>query len=524
VVGNWAGDARGTGFEDLGNDAWLERGEDGALVEVVRVRAPRETWREDMPMPVTSGRASRVRVIYMDPDVPTAEEAEATQKRGRGINFLAGGLVVAMVSGYAGWEMNNWLGYDMLRDWMPLLRRLTTAEGAHRWAVRAAKWGYLPVDRTPDPAVLHTEVWPGMPLTNPVGLAAGFDKDAEGVPALLLSGFGFVEVGSVTPRPQPGNPQPRVFRLEEDRAVINRYGFNSKGMEAARVNLLRHAQKWWDRKEVQPGFRGGKERRYTGAVGVNLGKNKDTPAEKAGDDYKELALQLSGLADYVVVNVSSPNTPGLRALQGRKELRTLLKEVQGVMRDNLETCRNPKTGRPPPLLVKIAPDLTRQDLKDVAAVVLELGIDGVIVGNTTLSRPSSLLSRPELVAEAGGLSGEPLFVLSTRVLADMYRFTKGRVPLIGAGGVSDGPSAYAKIRAGASLVQLYSALSYEGPGLPIRVKRELATLLEGDGFRSVEDAVGADVPEVRRKPKSKEFLRLASQAVDPRGPKPSVVR
>jgi dihydroorotate dehydrogenase len=297
----------------------------------------------------------------------------------------------------------------------------------------------------------------GLDFANPVGLAAGYDKDARVPDAMLRLGFGFVEVGTVTPRPQPGNPKPRVFRLEQDRAVINRMGFNSGGLEAACARLS--------------------ARPRSGIVGVNLGKNRDT--QDAAGDYAEGIVRMARLADYLVVNVSSPNTPGLRELQHRVILEALLKRVL-VARE--------ETGCRVPLLVKIAPDLTPEESKDIAQVAVDTGIDGLIVSNTTVERPSGLVSRH--AHQPGGLSGRPLFTASTALLAEMHRLTRGRLPLIGVGGIASAADAYAKIRAGASLVQLYSALVFAGPDLVSRIKSGLAGLLERDGFGSIAEAVG----------------------------------
>ena len=337
-----------------------------------------------------------------------------------------------------------------------LLSRLD-AEGAHGLAIRALKSGLIPRDRRTDPPSLGVKVW-GRTLANPIGLAAGFDKNAEVPDALLGLGFGLVEIGSVTPRPQPGNPRPRLFRLAEDRGVINRMGFPGHGLEAALARL--------------------RQRPRQGFVGVNVGANKDS-ADRAAD-YVTCAAALAPFADYLVCNVSSPNTPGLRNLQGRAELGGLLKRVQDAI-----------AATPVPLLVKIAPDATDDDLDDIVAVCRTLRIDGIIIGNTTLSRPASLRSRRR--DEAGGLSGTPLMALSTEVLRKTARRVERQFPLIGCGGVGSGADAYAKIRAGATLVQLYSMLVYEGPPLVRRIKDEIAMLLARDGLTSVADAVGADL-------------------------------
>ena len=331
------------------------------------------------------------------------------------------------------------------------------AEAAHGLAIRALKTGLLPGDRRADAASLATKVW-GRSLPNPIGLAAGFDKNAEVADAMLAQGFGLVEIGSVTPRPQEGNPRPRLFRLPEDRGVINRMGFPGHGLEAARARLAARPRR--------------------GFVGVNIGANKDSVDRAA--DYVTGCVALAPYADYLVCNVSSPNTPGLRTLQGRTELANLLKRVQDAI-----------AAKPVPLVVKIAPDATDDDLDDIVFVCRDLRLDGIIIGNTTLSRPASLKS--DRCAETGGLSGAPLTALSTEVLRKTAQRVERQFPLIGCGGVGSGADAYAKIRAGATLVQLYSAMVYEGPPLIRRIKDELAALLARDGFKSVADAVGADL-------------------------------
>ncbi|GBG00443.1 dihydroorotate dehydrogenase mitochondrial [Raphidocelis subcapitata] len=363
------------------------------------------------------------------------------------------------------------------------LVRLLDPETSHRVGILAARMGLFPKETRPDPPALRVNLW-GRSFPNPIGLAAGFDKDAEAIEPLLNLGFGFVEVGSITPRPQPGNPKPRVFRISELKATVNRYGFNSEGADAAAERL----ERFWRRVAADP-------TRKKGLLAINLGKNKET--EDAGDDYAVGVLKLSRYADFVVVNVSSPNTPGLRALQGRKQLQSLLTFVRDA-RDGLEWG----PGGPPPLLVKIAPDLTESDKADIAAVVAATGVDGVVISNTTIARPESISKYPAS-REAGGLSGPPLLEPTTAVLADMYRLTRGAVPLVGCGGVASGEDAYRKIRAGASLVELYTAMAYEGPVIVPRIKQELAACLERDGFASVEDAVGADHPNIPRPGKKK---------------------
>jgi dihydroorotate dehydrogenase len=346
---------------------------------------------------------------------------------------------------------------DPFRILRPVLHGIDS-ERAHRLALFALKSRLATVFyRSPveDP-VLQQTVWNRF-FPNPIGLAAGFDKNAVAFEAALDLGFGFVEVGGVTPLPQKGNPRPRLFRLEADRAVINRMGFNNDGLAIVEARLRRRSGR--------------------GIVGVNLGKNKDQKDPTA--DYATLAGALARYADFLVINVSSPNTPGLRALQSAAPLIAIIRAARAVMS---------KEG--PPLLIKLAPDLTAEDLAEAVKAARAEKLDGIVVSNTTLARPASLQA-PER-GETGGLSGAPLFELSTRVLADVYKLTEGAIPLIGVGGVASGADAYAKIRAGASLVQLYSALVFEGPGLVNTIKEELAALLKRDGFSSVAAAVGAD--------------------------------
>jgi len=343
----------------------------------------------------------------------------------------------------------------------PVLRSMDP-ETAHGLTIRALKSGLIPCLDSFEDSRLKVRLW-GLEFANPVGLAAGFDKNAEVVGAVEKLGFGFTEIGSVTPRPQEGNPRPRLFRLAGDGAVINRMGFNNDGLEAVAQRLA--------------------ARRGKGIVGVNLGKNKDS--SDAAADYVAGVRAMAALADYLVINVSSPNTPGLRALQGRDQLTALLKAV-------LSALAAMPSG--PPLLLKIAPDLTEDDKRDIAEAALETGIDGLIATNTTIARPPQLTGFQR--GESGGLSGRPLMAPSTGVLADMYRLTGGKLPIIGVGGIDSAETAYAKIRAGASLVQLYTALVYHGPGLVNRIKRGLVELLRADGFDSIAQAIGADHGEM----------------------------
>jgi dihydroorotate dehydrogenase len=336
-------------------------------------------------------------------------------------------------------------------------------ERAHALTVEALKLGLGGTAREPDDPILATSVW-NLAFPNPVGLAAGFDKHAEVCDAMLALGFGFVEAGTVTPRPQAGNSGQRLFRLTEDEAVINRFGFNSCGIAPFAGRLA---------KRRAAGARG--------IVGANLGKNRDTA--DGAEDYIACVEAVSALADYLVVNVSSPNTPGLRALQARAQIEDLLSRVH-------EARRVSQVPKQPPLLVKVGPDLDESEIRGIAEVALATGVDGLIVGNTTVARPTTLKSPHRM--SPGGLSGKPLLAPSTACLATMYRLTHGRIPIIGCGGIASGADAYAKIRTGASLVQLYSALVFHGPALVGKIKRELAAKLRADGFANVRDAVGAD--------------------------------
>jgi len=342
--------------------------------------------------------------------------------------------------------------------------RMLDPERAHGLAVKGLQMGIVPRPSVYNDPALETTLW-GLKFRTPIGLAAGFDKNADVPDQVLAQGFGYVEIGSITPRPQPGNPKPRMFRLSRDNAVINRMGFNSLGMQTVAARMKDRSTR----------------ARYPGVVGINLGKNKTT--EDAAADYVLGVNAFADYADYIVVNVSSPNTPGLRALQGKDQLAELL----GRTKDALLKVKPEGT---PPLLLKIAPDLTDEDKEDIAAVVLDLGIDGLITTNTTIERPASL--RDPQKSETGGLSGVPLYKPSTDVLRQMYSLTSGRVPLIGVGGIVNGADAYAKIKAGASLLQFYTAMIYRGPALANRMAKELADLLKRDGYKNVTEAIGAD--------------------------------
>jgi dihydroorotate dehydrogenase len=330
-------------------------------------------------------------------------------------------------------------------------------EDAHRFTIRALQAGLGPRSGADDP-ILATEV-AGLRLPNCVGLAPGFDKNAEVFGPMLRAGFGFVECGTVTPLAQAGNPRPRLFRLSEDQAVINRMGFNNEGLEAFAARLAR---------------------RGPGVVGANIGANKD--AEDRIGDYVTGLTRLWGMASYFTINISSPNTPGLRALQTKAALEELLGRLAQA-RDSL-----PAEGRVP-MFLKVAPDLEDGEVEAIVETVVANGLHGIIVSNTTITRPG-LASKH--AGEAGGLSGAPLTKLSTQMLGAFHQAASGRVALIGAGGIGSGEDAYAKLRAGACAVQLYSAMVFGGPGLVTRIKRDLAACLRRDGFVSVAAAVGVN--------------------------------
>jgi dihydroorotate dehydrogenase len=349
----------------------------------------------------------------------------------------------------------------------PLLLKLD-AETAHRAAVAALKLAPLSTG-TPDDPRLAADVF-GLRFPNPVGMAAGFDKNAEVPDALLRAGFGFAEVGTLTPKAQPGNPRPRLFRLAQDRAVINRFGFNNEGHAPALQRL--------------------RARKVGGIVGVNVGANKDA-ADRAAD-YAAGVTAFAEVASYFTINVSSPNTPGLRDLQQAAALDDLLARVLDA-RDAAAQAHGAK-----PILLKIAPDLTEGDLDDVVRVARDRRVDGMIVSNTTIARPAAL--RDPAKSETGGLSGPPLFERATRVLAQTFERVERRFPLIGVGGISSPQTAWAKIEAGASLVQLYSSLVYEGLGLVEAIKRGMLDEMKAAGCARLQDAVGAKAADWARRP------------------------
>ena len=330
------------------------------------------------------------------------------------------------------------------------------SETGHRLALRAL--GALPA-RSPAPAGPLAVDVAGLTFPNPVGVAAGFDKDAEVPDALLGLGFGFTEVGSITPLPQAGNPRPRLFRLVEDAAVINRMGFNNGGAEAALARLRARAGR-------------------PGIVAVNIGANKDSPDRIA--DYAVMARTMAPVASYLCVNISSPNTPGLRALQDESALTGLLDAVIAA-RD--------EAGSAAPIFLKVAPDLEPADIDAIARIAIDRKLGALVVSNTTISRPAL---RSHHAGETGGLSGAPLRALATQRLRDFRKATGGAIPLVGVGGIATAEHAWERIRAGASLVQLYSAMVYEGPGLGARIARGLEALMRRDGFASIAEAVGSE--------------------------------
>ena len=332
--------------------------------------------------------------------------------------------------------------------------------------------------------VLQTQLF-GVSLQNSIGLAAGFDKDGRIHPALFAIGFGIVEIGTVTPNPQSGNSRPRLFRLTEDGALINRLGFNNHGAQEMAKLLVSVPNpimpKCFDISDSNSGF---PAKVSSGMLGINIGKNKDTLLEKASDDYVSCLSMLHPYADYFTLNISSPNTEDLRNLQEKDALRVLLDSVCAC-RDKLDQNHSRKT----PLLVKLSPDMDETALESSIRVMKEFSIQGVIVANTTVKRPE-LKSKQR--NESGGLSGKPLQKRSTEMIRNVFQKLGTEMPIIGVGGIFSGADAYDKIRAGASAVQIYTALIYEGPGQVRKVKRELAKLLNEDGFTSVSDAVGVD--------------------------------
>ncbi len=343
---------------------------------------------------------------------------------------------------------------------------LIDPEDAHGLTLKALKAGLIPPCNVPHDPALKTTLW-GLEFENPVGLAAGFDKKAEVITPLFKHGFGFVETGTVTPKAQPGNPRPRIFRDPSHHAVINRMGFPGDGLPPYQKNLEEYRRR-------TPQSRG--------PIGINIGANKDQ--KDPADDYAFLAGQLAPLADYLVFNVSCPNQKGVTDLQKRKPFMALAARVIEA-RD--KACADSKK---PPVLAKFSPDLNAEQQEEMAQAVLESGIDGLVLTNTTTTRPDGLPER--FSAEQGGLSGAPVRAPSTETIRNFYRLTGGKLPIIGLGGVSSGADAYDKIKAGATLVQLYTAIVYEGPWVAAKINRELLALLKADGYNHISEAVGAD--------------------------------
>ncbi len=351
--------------------------------------------------------------------------------------------------------------YDIARPWLFRM----DAEQAHGLTLKALKSGLAPKIRAVNDPALEVVLW-DRKFPNPVGLAAGFDKNAEAVGALFGFGFGFVEAGTVTPKPQAGNPTPRVFREPGSESVINAMGFPNEGVAAFKANM----ENFLSRKP-----------RPSGVVGINISINKDQT--EPAKDYRVLIHNLAPLADYLTVNISSPNTPGLRDLQKRENLLPLL---ASIMEERARACAS----APPPLLVKLSPDMDDPQQAEIAPVLVEAGVDGLILTNTTLARPAALPR--DFAAQKGGLSGPLVRDKATDTIRNFYRLTGGKLPIIGVGGVSSAADAYAKIRAGASLVQLYTALVFKGPGVVKDINTGLVALLQRDGFTRLADAVGAD--------------------------------
>ena len=316
-----------------------------------------------------------------------------------------------------------------------------------------------------DDPILYQHIF-GYDFRNPLGMAAGFDKNVDVINPLLNLGFGFVETGTITPEPQFGNAKPRIFRLKDDFAIINHLGFNNKG--------VKYAEKQLKKLNLNPLSRG--------IVGVNIGRNKESPSYI--DDYNYCLEKLGPHAHYVTINISSPNTPGLRDLQNREQIEKLVQ--------NLKDKKNTITSLEKiPVFFKIAPDINEEQIRDIALMGLANNIDGLVIGNSTIDRPDTL--RSSLKYEIGGLSGKPLFLKSTLILKKMYSLTKGQIPLIGVGGVSNGLECYEKIKAGASLVQIYTAITYAGPKIINKILNELVYLLKTDGYKNIKEAIGKDI-------------------------------
>jgi len=337
-------------------------------------------------------------------------------------------------------------------------------ELAHSFSIQALKYLNLKYDNINDP-ILSQHIL-GLDFPNPIGLAAGFDKNAEVISSMFSLGFGFIEVGTITPLPQNGNPKPRVFRLEEDKGIINSLGFNNKGILKAKKNLIK--------------FKSSSNKNRI--VGVNLGINKNST--DSINDYLFGIESFCNLANYITINISSPNTVGLRDLQLRGKIENLIKQVV-LKREKIESLTKI------PIFIKISPDLNDDQLRDIALISLANNIDGLIITNTTINRPNNLLSKNKNFK--GGLSGKPLFQASNKILKKMYNLTNGQIILIGVGGISSGSDCYEKIKSGASLIQLYSALTFSGPSLISKIKKELIDLIKTDGYKNISDLIGKSV-------------------------------
>ncbi|KAK9763433.1 Dihydroorotate dehydrogenase (quinone), mitochondrial [Basidiobolus ranarum] len=390
-------------------------------------------------------------------------------------SFLVGSLAVGGALFLSVYLLDSRAGFHKY-VLMPIMHQFDP-EAGHRVAIVTGKYGLSPRDRVKDADNLEVELW-GKKFSNPLGLAAGFDKHGEAIDSMFDMGFGFVEVGSVTPEPQPGNPKPRLFRLKEDKGVINRYGFNSDGHKAVVDRLKDRLRHYFFHHPNAESTSINQSLRPDKQLGLNLGKNK-TSSPESFSDYIQGIETLGRYADYLVVNISSPNTPGLRSLQRRDMLEGLVKQVM-IARDSLPEPR-------PPLLIKIAPcpDLSHEELCDIAQVALDCKVDGVIVSNTTINRPSGIKSDSKILKEAGGLSGGPLFPQSLATVREFYKLTKGQIPIIGAGGIRSGKDAVAFAKAGASMVQIYSILSYDGPGAPRAIKDEIVQELNGQKWKDI---------------------------------------
>ena len=337
-------------------------------------------------------------------------------------------------------------------------------ELAHSFSIKALKYFNLKYDNINDP-ILSQHIL-GLDFPNPIGLAAGFDKNAEVISSMFSLGFGFIEVGTITPLPQNGNPKPRVFRLEEDKGIINSLGFNNKGILKAKKNLIK--------------FKSSSNKNRI--VGVNLGINKNST--DSINDYLFGIESFCNLANYITINISSPNTVGLRDLQLRGKIENLIKQVV-LKREKIDSLTKI------PIFIKISPDLNDDQLRDLALISLANNIDGLIITNTTINRPNNLLSKNKNFK--GGLSGKPLFQASNKILKKMYNLTNGQIILIGVGGISSGSDCYEKIKSGASLIQLYSALTFSGPSLISKIKKELVDLIKTDGYKNISDLIGKSV-------------------------------